>query len=324
MTGRSRLYIGLTVTGLLLVAGVLWGTEIIPRPFMAGEPSPVLVESEDSSGPPWRSSGGGTNPSWAYTYHGFSDMCTHSDVISIGIAARIIESREEDTMLYMTYWDFKVEEILKGEKRGNLTVGQMGSPDVSGSDIKADPLFITGDRYLIFLKESEKGNLYYHPQGRYFIWDDKVYSMNYILSEGSALPSVPGIDCNGVEMDVIEDKITEMVDSVQLIFTHYKARIPGDVTRYPAGLTISVYANLFTGNNGPGKISYNIDQEKLHDGITVYIRQAEFDAEPYSEYESTLIITTDSLLPAGSYQIPVEYDFEGVGSGSRILTYNVN
>jgi hypothetical protein len=284
---------------------------------------PVSCTSTPSY-PPQRSGGLGPDPSWAYYYHSVSDMCTHSDVIAIGVADRIIESREEGTRMYMTYWDFRVEKILEGEEVRELTVVQMGSPDVPGSDIEADPLFLPRDRYLLFLKESSEGNYYFHPQGRFLIWENKVYSMNYILSDNAALRPVPGLNCNGDDLDTIEDKITEIVDSVQLIFTRYKARSPGDTMRYSAGMTVDIYANLSTGKNGPGKVTYKVNWEALPAGLEVSVRPAEFEAEPYTEYESILIIIIAPDVPPGTYYIPVEYDFEGVGSGSRTITLHIN
>lgn len=280
-------------------------------------------ETEVLSGPPQRSGGLGMNPSWAFTYHSVSDMCAHSDVIAVGVAERIIESRGEGAMLYMTYWDFRVEKTLKGEETEKLTVVQTGSPDVPGSDIRADPLFLPGDRYLLFLRESSAGNLWFHPQGRYLIWGNKVYSMNYILLDGAALSPPSGLDCNGVDLDNVIGRITEIVDSAQLIFTQYKARVPGDIMRYPAGITLDAYANLSTGKNGPGKITYKINQEALPEGLEVSIRPAEFTADPYTEYESTLIIMVAPDLTPGTYQILVEYNFEGVGSGKRTITLHV-
>ncbi len=308
----------------VLVLSALWGMGIIKLPSKVGEASPAATESGVTSGPPRRSGGGG-EASWAYAYHSVDDLCTHSDIIAIGTVKKAIESREEGTRLYMTYWAFRVEEVLKGKETGELTVVQMGSPDVPGSDMKADPLFLPGDRYLLFLKESSTGNLYFHPQGRFMVWENKVYSMNYILADGASLRPVPELNLNGVDLDIITGKVTGIVDSVQLLFTRYKSRLPGDIMRYPAGVTLDVYANLSTGKNGPGKITYSIDKESLPEGLIISIRLAEFSADPYTEYESRLIIMAN--VPPGTYRIPLEYHFEGVGSGSRSITlhtYSVN
>jgi hypothetical protein len=274
--------------------------------------------------PPQRNGGEGQEPSWAYIYTNMADMCTHSDVIAIGSVKELIGTVEAGAMLYKSFWNFKVDEIRKGDKVKKLTILQTGSPDVPGSDFKSDPLFLPGDRYLLFLKEGSEGNYYFHPQGRFFIWHNRVYSMNYILSNNVALPPVPGLNCNGDDLSTIKDKIAEIVDSVQLIFTQYKARVPGDVMRYEAGMTVDIYANLSTGRNGPGKVTYKVKREELPAGIDVSIRPAEFEAEPYTEYESIVIILIAPDVPSGTYYIPVEYDFEGVGSGIRTITLHIN
>jgi hypothetical protein len=273
--------------------------------------------------PPQRS-GGGSDASWAYFYLSMPDICTHSDIITVGVADRIIESREEGRHLYMTYWDFRVEKILKGEKVRELTIVQMGSPDVPGSDLDSCPLFLSGDRYLLFLRKNETGSYSFHPQGHLMVWENRVYSMNYILPSGDALPPIPELNCNGDDLATIENKITEIVDSVQLIFTRYKARSPGDVMRYEAGMTVEIYANLSTGRNGPGKVTYKVKREELPAGIDVSIRPAEFEAEPYTKYESTVTIVIGPGVSPGTYYIPVEYEFDGVGSGSRTITLHIN
>ena len=275
------------------------------------------------SSPPQRS-GGGSNASWAYTYQSIEDMCTHSDIIAIGVAERIIESKEEGARLYMTYWDFRVEKILKGGEIRELTVVQMGSPDVPGSDFDSCPLFLPGDRYLLFLRKSKTGNYSFHPQGHLMIWKNRVYTMNYILPRGDALPPVPGLNCNGETLDIIEDKIAEAVNSVQFMLTRYASRSPGDIMRYEAGTTIEIYANLSTGRNGPGRVTYKIKREELPAGLEVSISSAEFEAEPYTEYESVVTIVIGPDVSPDTYYIPVEYDFERVGSGSRTITLHIN
>jgi hypothetical protein len=317
--------VSLAITVVLLLAFVLFlETGVTGCQFKEVDSSSSPARDEESSSLPRRSEGQGQEPSWAYTYASMADICTYSDVIAIGTVEELIKTKEAGAMLYKSFWDFKVDEMLKGDKVKKLTILQTGSPNVPGSDFQSDPLFLSGDRYLIFLRKSSESNLFYHPQGRFFIWNERIYSMDYILPEDKAMPSVPGFNCNGVDLNTIKDKITEIVNSVQLLFTHYKTRVPSDVIRYSAGVTVQVYVSLSTGNNGPGKITYTVDSVTLPEGITTSFRPVEFVAEPYSEYESTLIITTDYKLPPGGYRISVGYDFEGIGSGNRILTFNVN
>ena len=273
-------------------------------------------------GPPQRR-GGSTDPSWAFIYNSIDDMCSHSDVIVVGTVDSISEI-EDDHPMYTTYWNLKIESVLKGDDMEEITVGQMGSPDVPYSDISSCPLFHTGDRYLLFLSTSETGRYYFHPQGHFMIWKDRVYSMNYILPEGKALRLVPGLNCNGVELKTIEEKITGVVNSVHLMFTRYPWRGPFDVIRQDAGMTGEIYVSLFSGNNGPGKVIYKINKETLDENITVSIRPEQFTVGPYDEYESRILITTDYNIAPGTYLIPVEYDFEGVDSGSRTITLHIN
>ncbi|MFC1946370.1 hypothetical protein ACFLXY_00465 [Chloroflexota bacterium] len=280
----------------------------------------VTIDME--AGPPQRS-GGSTDPSWAFAYNGIEDMCAHSDIIVVGTADSISEIDEEQRP-YTTYWNFRIELVLKGDNTKEITVGQMGSPDVPGSEISSCPLFHFGDRYLLFLNKSEVGSYYFHPQGHFMVWEDKVYSMNYILPENDALRPVPGLNPNRAELETVEEQITGIVDSVHFMFTRYSWRGPGDVIRYDAGMTREIYANLFTGDNGPGKVTLKIDKELLLEGIDLRINPAEFTVKPYGEYESRILITTAYNIAPGTYLIPVEYDFEGVGSGSRTVTLHIN
>jgi hypothetical protein len=280
-------------------------------------------ETTDMEESPPQRSGGSTDPSWAFIYDSIEDMCAHSDIIVVGMADSISEIKDEYPM-YTTYWNFRVESVLKGDDIEEITVGQMGSPDVPYSDISSCPLFHPGDCFLLFLTKSETGSYYFHPQGHFMVWRDKVYSMNYILPQGKALRPVPGLNCNGVELKTIEEKITGVVDSVHFMFTRYSWRGPGDVIRCDAGMTREIYANLFSGNNGPGKVTLKIDEGALSEEITVSIRPEEFTAGPYGEYESRVLITTTYNIAPGTYLVPVEYDFEGVGSGSRTITLHIN
>jgi hypothetical protein len=239
------------------------------------------------------------DPSWAFIYDSIEDMCAHSDSIVVGTADSISEIEDEHPM-YTTYWNVKVESVLKGDDMEEITVSQMGSPDVPYSDISSCPLFHPGDRYLLFLSKSETGSYYFHPQGHFMVWKDRVYSMNYILPEGKALQLVPGLNCNGVELKTIEEKITGIVDSVHLMFTRYPWRGPFDVIRQDAGMTGEIYASLFSGNSGPGKVILKTDQDTLSDGITVSIRPEKFTAGPYCEYESRILITTAYDIAPGT------------------------
>lgn len=302
-----------TVIFIGVVVLSLWWTGTLP-----------WSESDDESiTPPRLIAGLGSNPSWTHSYDSADEICADSDIIVVGVADYIIKTREEGSHLYISYWSFKIDKVIKGEKTGEITVVQMGSSDVPGSDIKSDPLFIPGDRYLLFLKESSSGSYSYHPQGRFFIWKDRVYSMNHILEGAEALGPVPGLNCNGDELDTVVDIIGEMTNAFYIYFTRYESRIPGEVMRYEAGTTFQAYASLSTGNNGPGKATIRVIDELVPEGVTVIIRPVEFDIRPYSEYESIIIIMIGSEVEPGSCRIPFEYTFEG-NSGIRAITLNVD
>ena len=189
-----------------------------------------------------------------------------------------------------------------------------------------DTLFLSGERYLLFLREAEYSpGLFggFGPWGRYMVWEPRVYSMNHILLPG-AYQAPPRLNFDGVALNDLTDNITEIVDSVQLKFTQGVPRLQADVLRYPAGITLNIDVKLSTGKNGPGKVTYKIETAALPEGLKVSIRPAEFTAYPQSEYKSTLIITAVPELYPGTYEIPVEYEFEGVGLGHRTITFHVN
>jgi hypothetical protein len=228
-------------------------------------------------------------------------------------------------MLYFTKWAFRVEKVLKGDKVKELIIGQSGSPNQPGTDDRDDPLFLPGEQYLLFLNGDSSG--VYHnfgPQGRYLIWENKVYSMNYILLPEAQYKPPPELDFNGVELDTIADDINKIVDSVHLRFTKGRSGLQADLLRYSAGTTLDINAILLTGKNGPGEFTYTIDTVTLPEGMEVSISPVQFTAYPENEYKSTLLIMITPEVTPGSYQITVGYDFEGVGTGNRTINLNVN
>ena len=286
----------------------------------------VPVSCASTPSPPPQRIGEGEHASWAFHFDNLGDLCAHSDIIVVGTVDRVIEVIHQGRMLYQTNWAFRVEKILKGETTGEITVAQTGSPDEPGTDIREAPLFLPGERYLLFLREADNSpGLFggFGPWGRYMVWENRVYSMNHILLPG-AYQAPPGLNFNGVDLDALVGNIIELVDSVQLTFTRGAPRLRADVLRYPAGITLNIDVTLSTGKNGPGKLTYKIETAALPEGLEVSIRPAEFTAYPQSEYKSTLIIMAVPELYPGTYEIPVEYEFEGVGSGHRTITFHVN
>lgn len=287
---------------------------------------PVSCTSTPSH-PPQRIGGGG-EPSWAFYFDNVADLCAYSDVVAIGVVDRVVEivpPLTEGGHLYQTRWALRVEKVLKGKETRKLIVNQSGAPDQPGSDVRDDPLFLSGERYLLFLREGTPGVYFsFGPLGRYLIWDNRVYSMNHILLPGVGYHAPPELDINGEDLDALVGIIIELVDSVQLTFTRGEPRLQADVLRYPAGITLNIDVTLSTGKNGPGKVTYKINEAVLPEGLEISMRPAEFTAYPQSEYKSTLIIVATPELSPGTYEIPVEYEFEGVGSGYRTITFHVN
>jgi len=286
----------------------------------------TMVSCASTPSPPPQRIGEGESASWAFHFDNLDDLCAHSDIIVVGTVDRVIEVIHQGGMLYQTNWAFRVEKILKGETTGEIAVAQMGSPDEPGTDIREAPLFLPGERYLLFLREADNSpGLFggFGPWGRYMVWENRVYSMNHILLPG-AYQAPPRLNFDGVALNDLTDNITEINDSVQLTFTQGVPRLQADVLRYAAGTTLNIDVRLSSGKNGPGKVTYKIETAALPEGLEVSIRPAEFTAYPQSEYKSTLIIMAVPELYPGTYEIPVEYGFEGVGSGHRTITFHVN
>ena len=270
--------------------------------------------------------GGAGETSWAFGFANLSDLSVYSDAVVVGVVDRVVEivptiqGRHTD---YMTRWAFRVEKMLKGKETKELIINQMGAPDQPGSDISDDPLFLPKERYLLFLRETPGGTYSsFGPWARYLIWDNKVYSMNHILQRGYQAPFE--LNFYGVGLDDMTGRITAIADSVQLTFTYGAPRLFADVLRYSAGITLNIDVTLSTGKYGPGKVTLSVNRNSLPEGIDVNISPTEFAVSPRTDYKSTLIVMTSPALPPGSYRIPVEYDFAGVGRGSRTITYNVN
>lgn len=79
----------------------------------------------------------------------------------------------------------------------------MGSPDEPGTDIREAPLFLPGERYLLFLREADNSpGLFggFGPWGRYLVWENQVYSMNHILLPG-AYQAPLGLNFDGAALN---------------------------------------------------------------------------------------------------------------------------
>jgi hypothetical protein len=223
---------------------------------------------------------------------------------------------------YATTWALRVEGLVKGPQMSQLTVSQTGSPDAPGSDLQGDPLFRPGESYLLFLREGAQFT-YFGPYGRYLVSDGKVYSMNYVVDDGG-YRAPAGLDFAGADVNSVVSDIAVLRDSVQMVFTQGQGRLPADVLGYPAGSAVSVDVRLSSGEHGPGGVTLKIDRSGLPAGLDVTLEPAVFVAFPRSVNASNVTVTIGPNVQAGTYRIPVEYVFEGVGQGSRVITLNVD
>ena len=306
-------------TGLLLTLSLLLSISCAnPTSAVPTNHAPAPLQEQ-----PPRRSGGGGQIDWAFSFDNLSDLTAFSDVIAIVVVDKAIEVTHEKGMLYSTRWALRVEKVLKGRQSAELIVYQFGSPDQPGSDMSDDPLFLPRERYLLFLREGTPGTYgYFGPWGRYLLWNNRVYSMNHILlAPGAANYRTGELNYAGADMNTLAQHIVELADSVQLIFTQGLAETRADVVRYPAGTTVNIDATLSTGKYGPGKVTLAVDRARLPEGLVISMEPVEFTAYPWSEYKSRLTIAPD--IPPGTYEIPVEYSFDGVGAGRRVITFHV-
>ena len=273
--------------------------------------------------PPLRTGGSGQS-SYAFGFDNLSELTAFSDMIAAVVVDRAVSVEQQYKILYSTQWALRVEKVLKGPPLGQLSLSQMGSPVVPGSDPSDDPLFLPGERYMLFLREYAPGKYgTFGPWGRYLIWDDKVYSMNHIIVGGGGYRAPPELDFDGVPLNSVASNVAKIVDSVQLIFTQGEPRLQADVLRYPAGTKLLIDARLSSGAHGPARVTTVIDKSGIPDGLQVSLQPAVFVAYPRSVYQSALTITMAQNLAPGTYEIPVEYDFDGVGRGRRVITLHV-
>ncbi len=309
------------VTILLIIAivlGILWGLDVLSaRSNPTGQGQPV------SSG-----------ASWAKSFEDMTELCAASDVIALGMVDRVIRvtRAQPSGHLYFTDWAFRIEKVLKGRVTEEVTVHQTGAAGL-GSEIAEDPLFRRGERYVLFLKRGAQ-EIFYNlgPWGRYKVVDGRVYSVNRAL-EYRTWYFEEKLDFNGVAQDDFIADVTEVAESPRLTFMD-RTRLPVDVFRTWIGGTITSDVAFWTGKYGPGKVSYTVKRVDnkngdnpvpLPEGIRFTITPAKFTtADPGLTYESRVLIWVSPDTPGGTYWVSVDYEFEGAGSGHRIITLHVD
>lgn len=265
---------------------------------------------------------GGIHVSRAKGYADLVSISTDSEIIAIGTVKRVINTLQEDKNFSITNFEFQTETVLKGDVSGEIVIRQAGASYRPWEVVKDDPLFQIGEKCLLFLNKNVFGTYYYYgPCSRYKITDDKVYSMNYILSE--EVYKVSGeLDYNGMELTTVIDMINQTLDSVRFLAVTN--------IRLLSGETSKIDVVLATGKFGTGMVSYTINrldsitrgkQISMPEGMGVNIEPSEFNSLPFNDYKSAIQIKTDEqvILP-GEYWILVSYNIGGTFSGQQIIT----
>jgi hypothetical protein len=261
-------------------------------------------------------------------YTSLSDLVTDSPVIAIGKVTRIHSEVQENKILYITSFIFQPETVFKGDIKGEMIIRQSGTSDAPWAVVDDDPLFKTGERYLLFLNANPDGTyFYYGPCARYKIQNDKVFSMNYILTKDPVYKAPEQLNFNGVGLTGLSKMITETLNSVRFVSPSFIKLLSGET-----GKIETVLAN---GKYGEDKAIYEISRVdnmingkpmEMPKGMEITIQPSEFNTTiPYSDFRSVITIKTDEqiILP-GDYWILVKYDIGGKVSGEHLLTINID
>ena len=144
--------------------------------------------------------------SWADGAPDMQGLFTTADAVVVGKIGKVIdetnellgESRFGKNYMYYTDFEFIIEANLKAEVKNNsIIIHQIGKAGTQ--ELEDDPLFQSGDSYVLFLREYKPGNytVLGGPQGRFKIVNDKIYSLNYIYS-GNNIQLPAATQVNGV------------------------------------------------------------------------------------------------------------------------------
>ena len=144
--------------------------------------------------------------SWADGAPDMQGLFTTADAVVVGKIGKVIdetnellgESRFGKNYMYYTDFEFIIEANLKAEVKNNsIIIHQIGKAGTQ--ELEDDPLFQSGDSYVLFLREYKPGNytVLGGPQGKFKIVNDKIYSLNYIYS-GNNIQLPAATQVNGV------------------------------------------------------------------------------------------------------------------------------
>lgn len=132
--------------------------------------------------------------SWAKGYDDLSSLRAESVVVVEGRVTRLVELIARNTAdspgrapppLLMSDFEFQVERVLQGNLApGPVVVRQTGGiQDGLTMEIRDDPLFRIGDRYILFLAKGPDRFFALGPWGRLIVEDGRAYSLSKVLPE---------------------------------------------------------------------------------------------------------------------------------------------
>ena len=117
--------------------------------------------------------------SWSSSFNDISELFNDHgvDLVVYGEVTEIIDAYPLNPSsldpnglnIYFTDYNFKVEHVIKGNEVGSIVIHQTGA--VGKMEIDSDPLFMPGERCLLFLHQYEPGKYFVRggPQGRFTI-----------------------------------------------------------------------------------------------------------------------------------------------------------
>jgi hypothetical protein len=140
-------------------------------------------------------------------YANIAELSLDADLIAYGEIDRVIEVQTRtishtdrgDILHYYTDFSFNTSHILKGDETKEAIIHQMGA--AGKMVVIGDPLFESGEEYILFLHKTESG-IYYvlgGPQGRFKVEDSKVYSMDNAYTDKILIS--PDLSYDGVDLE---------------------------------------------------------------------------------------------------------------------------
>lgn len=131
--------------------------------------------------------------SWAHYCASIAELSAASEAVVVGTVKRTADagrkptSNRRDPGTPYTDFEVNVERLVAGDVDSTVIVHQLGG-DIAGTrwEFGSDPLFVVGERYLLFLKRSPDTGLYYvaGPGGRFVVTDDeKVFSLSLAYTD---------------------------------------------------------------------------------------------------------------------------------------------